>query len=356
MTIAITGTVGVPACYGGFETLVESLIDDEHGDFSVYCSSRSYLVKAKHYKGAKLHYIALRANGIQSVLYDVACLVSALFKGYKKLLILGVSGAILFPLVRRIFPKVWLVTNIDGLEWKRDKWGPCASWFLKVSERLAVNYSNVVVADNQAIADYVDNEYGVKSVVIAYGGDHAFTGNRDCLMKPYALALCRIEPENNVQLILDAFSRTDDQLIFIGNWGSSRYGRSLKKKYSSYHNLDLRDSEYDAGKLFKVRNECRLYVHGHSAGGTNPSLVEMMHFAKPIVAFDCSYNRATMENKGRYFDSFESLATCIKEKTDDSEGNELLEVAERRYTWKIVRAQYLALFPRLESSNDASSY
>ena len=344
MAIAIIGTVGVPACYGGFETLVDNLLEADRNNFSVYCSSRSYLLKSKNYKGAKLHYIALRANGIQSVLYDIACLVSALLKGYRKLLILGVSGAIIFPLIRLFFPRVWIVTNIDGLEWKRGKWGKCARWFLKVSERLAVKYSDVVVADNQAIAEYVIKEYGVQSIVIAYGGDHAIIGNTVCDTKPYALALCRIEPENNVQLILEAFSRTDDLLIFVGNWNSSKYGRSLREKYSSYLNLDLRDSEYDKEKLFKVRSECCLYIHGHSAGGTNPSLVEMMHFSKPIFAFDCPYNRASLEGKGRYFNSEDSLIECINQKIDDSEGQELLQIAQRRYTWKVVRAQYLALF------------
>ena len=347
MAIAIIGTVGVPACYGGFETLVENLLNEENSKFSVYCSSRSYLLKPKSYKGAKLYYVALKANGIQSVLYDVTCFISALLKGYKELLMLGVSGAIILPLVRFFGSKAWVVTNIDGLEWKRDKWGRCARWFLKFSEKLAVKYSNEIVADNQSIADYVLKEYGVRSVVIAYGGDHAVTQNvtnDHDHAQSYALGLCRIEPENNVQVILDAFSKTCNKLVFIGNWDSSRYGRSLKEKYSIYPNLDLRDSEYNAVKLFKVRNKCCLYIHGHSAGGTNPSLVEMMHFAKPIVAFDCSYNRASLENKGRYFNSVDSLIKCISEKADDSEGNELFEIAKRRYTWKVVRSQYLALF------------
>jgi hypothetical protein len=201
--IAVIGTVGVPACYGGFETLVENLLAEHEEDknITVYCSSKSYIEKPLKYKNAKLHYVPLNANGAQSIPYDIWSLCHAVWKGSDNILLLGVSGAICLPFIR-LFSKVRIVTNIDGLEWKRAKWSGLVKRFLKFSEKLAVKYSDVVVADNAAIADYVRNEYKIESEVIAYGGDHAVVNDLQPHDENYALALCRIEPENNVELIL----------------------------------------------------------------------------------------------------------------------------------------------------------
>lgn len=219
--IAVIGTVGLPACYGGFETLVENLVDetDNQNDISVYCSSKSYDKKLQTYKGAKLTYIPFKANGAQSIIYDITSLLHALFKRPDVVLILGVSGCIFLPFFR-LFSKAKVVTNIDGLEWRREKWGKWPKRFLKYSERLAVKHSDVVIADNKAIAEYVGEEYGVKSAVIAYGGDHAVGTEMVSSDAGFALALCRIEPENNVEMNLDAFSHIK-ALKFIVNFNSA---------------------------------------------------------------------------------------------------------------------------------------
>ena len=179
--LSIIGTVGVPACYGGFETLVENLLDEKDNQckVAVYCSSKAYTNQPPHYKNAQLYYIPLNANGAQSIPYDIWSLCHAVFKGTDNILILGVSGAICLPIIR-LFSKAKIVTNIDGLEWKRNKWSKLIQGFLKFSEKLAVKYSDVVIADNQAIADYVSQEYGVVSEVIAYGGDHAVDSRTSC--------------------------------------------------------------------------------------------------------------------------------------------------------------------------------
>lgn len=339
MKISVIGTVGLPACYGGFETLVENLVDeDEKKDISVYCSSKSYNEKLDSYKRAKLVYIPLKANGPQSIIYDIASLLHALFKRPDVVLILGVSGCVFLPFFR-LFSKAKVVTNIDGLEWRRHKWGKCAKRFLKYSEKLAVKHSNVVISDNQAIADYVQNEYGIKSTVIAYGGDHAVTKKMSKSDDGFALALCRIEPENNVEMILEAFSQTDKPLKFIGNWANSDFGRSMKSKYSTFTNIDIVDPIYDIEKLSVLRASCSFYVHGHSAGGTNPSLVEMMHFGKSILCFDCNYNSASTENKAEFFTDSDQLVKQIQSK-EVNNGEIMLEIAQRRYTWDIVRKQY----------------
>ncbi|GAB3003546.1 DUF1972 domain-containing protein [Psychrosphaera aestuarii] len=346
MNISIIGTVGVPACYGGFETLVENLLDDnsKSNEFTIYCSAKSYDEKIKNYKNAELVYLPLKANGIQSVPYDIWSILHSVFiRKSKKILILGVSGAICLPFVR-LFSKAKIVTNIDGLEWKRDKWGAWAKRFLKFSENLAVKHSDIIVADNRGIADYVTSEYEIKSEVIAYGGDHAIVQELNDCDEDYALALCRIEPENNVELILESFSRTSRNLKFIGNWDNSEYGKSLKSYYSQFSNIEIIDPIYDVHKLFLIREACKFYVHGHSAGGTNPSLVEMMHFKKPILAFDCNYNRASTEEKAYYFSDCNDLIKLIKSPEKASNGKDMKEIAQRKYTWDIVKQQYLDLF------------
>ena len=342
--ISIIGTVGIPACYGGFETLVENLVEEKcKEDITVYCSSKSYDKKLKTYKGAKLTYISLKANGPQSIIYDIVSLLCALFKRPDVILILGVSGCVILPFFR-FFSRAKVVTNIDGLEWKRGKWGKWSKRFLKFSESVAVKYSDVIVADNNGIADYINQEYGVDSEVIAYGGDHAIVKALSISDEGYALALCRIEPENNVEIILESFSKTDKKLKFIGNWDNSEFGLAMKVKYQQFENIDIVPPIYDTEKLFEIRQKCSFYVHGHSAGGTNPSLVEMMHFGKPIFAFDCSYNRASTEDIAQFFESTDALIKLINSPVAVENASNMKEIAERRYTWKIVKQQYFNLF------------
>lgn len=343
--LSIIGTVGVPACYGGFETLVENLLDEntQEKNITVYCSSKSYTDKPSNYKNANLKYIPLHANGAQSIPYDVWSLLHAVYKRTDNILILGVSGAIALPLVK-LFSNAHIVTNIDGLEWRRDKWGSFAKRFLKFSEKIAVKYSDIVVADNKGIADYVQEEYGVIPEVIAYGGDHVLVDKVELSDDDYALALCRIEPENNIEMILDSFSQTNKKLKFIGNWDNSDFGRAIKSKYEKFDNIDIMSPVYELSALFELRQKCSFYVHGHSAGGTNPSLVEMMHFGKPIFAFDCNYNRASTEDKADFFSNADSLVKLIKTKVCEINGQHMKEIAQRRYTWATVKEQYFNLF------------
>lgn len=352
--IAIIGTVGVPANYGGFESLVENLLGDntsENIKYTVFCSSKSYSEKLDSYKGAKLKYIGLNANGAQSTLYDIVSMLKTTNK-YDVALVLGVSGCVFLPIFRLWF-KNKLIVNIDGLEHRRDKWGKFAKWFLLKSEAMAVKYADVVVADNKGIKDYVTETYHTDSALIAYGGDHAERHVADDVQQQvlkdygvekdrYAISVCRIEPENNCHVILDAFSKTNKKLIYIGNWERSEYGRKLKEDYSKFPNLIIHDPEYNLDTLYALRSNAAMYIHGHSAGGTNPSLVEAMFFGKPIIAFDCIYNRATTHEQAYYFmDSKELQGIIEKEKFD---GAVMRKIAEEEYTWKKIANQYENLY------------
>jgi len=348
--------VGVPGNYGGFETLAENLVRYHSGldgsvTLTVYCSSGSYPEKSDTYLSAELKYLPLNANGLQSIFYDMWSLLSAAWNRYDTILLLGVSGAIILPIIRFISP-TRIVTNIDGIEWRRQKWRGPAKRFLKFSERIAVRYSNEVIADNDGIADYVRTAYGADCHVIAYGGDHA--GDTEAasvaeynLPEQYAFTVCRIEPENNVDVIVDAFARSGTlPLVIVGNWEKSEYGREIRRKYAVYDNLYLLDPIYHLGKLKTLRSQAYIYLHGHSAGGTNPSLVEAMSLGCPVFAFDCNFNRNTTENKALYFKSGEDLTTTLASvdpPTLAKVSNDMLEVAERRYRWNIIAQSYFEL-------------
>lgn len=352
--VAIIGTVGVPANYGGFESLVENLLGDNTSTnivYTVYCSSKSYKEEKDTYKGAKLKYIRLNANGAQSAFYDIVSMLKTTNK-YDVALILGVSGCLFLPFFRLWF-KNKIIVNIDGLEHRREKWGKFAKWFLRKSEAMAVKCADVVVTDNKGIQDYVTEVYHKDSVMIAYGGDHvarevSFDIQEKILREygvkkdNYAISVCRIEPENNCHIILEAFSKSGKKLIYIGNWDRSEYGKLLKEKYSKYTNINIHIPEYDLDTLYALRSNAEMYIHGHSAGGTNPSLVEAMFFGKPILAYDVVYNRATTDEQAYYFKSSDELLALLDK--NDLKGETMKLIAQERYMWRKIACQYENLY------------
>lgn len=355
MKIAILGTVGVPGRYGGFETLAENLVHyhkltRQVTPLTVWCSSQSKRDRPAAFESASLRYISLSANGMQSILYDMVSLLDAIRTGHDRIILLGVSGALFLPLVR-IFSRATIIANIDGIEWKRAKWNYFAQTFLRMSEWAAIRFSHAVIADNQAISDYVFEEFGKKAVVISYGGDHAHTAEPDLesvadLPSQYSFALCRIEPENNVAMILEAWTRLETPLVFVGNWDNSEYGRDLKGRFGKHGHVYLLDPVYEPSALRAIRDRATLYVHGHSAGGTNPSLVEMMQFAVPIIAHGCTFNRHTTEGRALYFENADELTTTVAALTRDEAAevsSSMNEIAQRRYTWDVIGKAYFDL-------------
>lgn len=356
--IAIIGTVGLPAKYGGFETLAEHLVSNLSNEynFTVYCSKKKYTKQERitNYKGAKLEYINLEANGVQSILYDTISILKSL-RNNDILLILGVAGAWILPFIKW-FTNKKIIISIDGIEWKRDKWSRMAKLYLWWAEKIAVKYSHYDISDNESIQDYTGLRYGTLSKVIEYGADHTLKvepNDEDCskyqfLKQDYAVKVCRIEPENNVHLVLEAFAKIKNiTLVIIGNWSNSEYGMALKSKYQSYKNIQIFDPIYNQREIDLLRGNAILYVHGHSAGGTNPSLVEAMYLALPVISFRVSYNRTTTENQAIYFSNTEELIKILQ----NISVNELLNIsknlkaiANRRYTWNLVAQKYSQLF------------
>jgi hypothetical protein len=233
--VAIVGTVGLPAGYGGFETLAANLVlyAERHNmpcAIDVYCSGRAYPDRSAEWHGAQLRYVPLDANGAISPLYDFWSMLLAGWRGADAILVLGVSGAVALPLLRLLTRSRYIV-NVDGIEWRREKWSKLASRFLRLSEAFAARFAHVVISDNQAIVDHIQDSYGRSSILIPYGGDHAADTGGSMIeaaamvansWQRYALMLCRIEPENNVHVILDSFSRDSGlPLVAVGNWQAS---------------------------------------------------------------------------------------------------------------------------------------
>lgn len=355
--VAIIGTNGIPARYGGFETLAHYLTNElsKDFDFTVYCSKiYKKSERTKSFNNSKLVYIPLKANGAQSIIYDMLSISLSWFK-YDTLLVLGTGGCIVLPFFR-FFKKTNTVVNFGGLEWKRNKWGKIGSWYLKLSERMAIKNATSVVADNQYFCNYIKDVYKKPSTLIEYGGDHTIKIQIDeqllnkypFLANDYDVSVSRAQADNNLHLLLDAYSKVPERnLVLVSNYNKFEYGRNLKNKYSHFPNLFLQDAVYIQKELDAIRSNANLYIHSHSFCGTAPSLVEAMCLGLPIIAFDVPTNHFTTEDSAIYFkdeaDLFKIISNLEKSQIGKLSHN-MLSIASNRYKWQIISNKYSELF------------
>ena len=352
MRLAIVGIRGIPNNYGGFETLAEYLVEylNNQIDITVYCSSVDMKSDLAEYNGATLKYIPVTSHGAFGILYDTLSLLSAVRK-FDKVLLLGFGGGFLMPFLKKK-NKEKITVNIGGLDWKRNKWSARARKVIKKAEELLIKNCGSVISDNIGIRDYLLQEYNRESTLIAYGGDQAmkkeitneFRDQYPFLNGNYAFIVTRIQEDNNIDLMLDAFLAQDQlPFVIVGNWNNSEYGIETKKKYLNKPNLILLDAIYNRDILDVLRSNCTLYIHGHSAGGTNPSLAEAMYLGLPVIAFASGYNEYTTGNKALYFSTAEELtgiAGNFMSVDREKIGADLKEIAERDYRWKHIAMQY----------------
>ncbi|GHV78814.1 rhamnosyltransferase [Spirochaetia bacterium] len=349
MKLAIIGTRGIPAQYGGFETLVEFLTKflSEKMDITVFCSKENKW-DSKTYNNSNLVFLPFNANGWQGIFYDSVSILKS-YKKYDKILILGCANFVM-PLMKKYKNK--FILNIGGIEWQREKWGRFIPMFIKYSERICIANSNCLIADNEGIRDYLLKTYNRKSNIIEYGGDQAervtiterYVNKHLFLTEEYILAVARIQPDNNIEMIIQSFNNIKKyKLVIIGNWNHSKYGKELRQRYQSMNTIILLDAIYDQEELNVIRSNTKLHLHGHSAGGTNPGLVEAMYLEMPIFCFDNVFNRYTTENRSMYFSTAEELHTMLMNVSDESlrtMAHNMKEIAERRYKWELIANKY----------------
>ena len=355
LRIAVLGTDGMPARSGGFETCVEQLAPRlaRRGHATrVFGSSVGRTVFAADGERLQHRYLPLRANGLWSVPYDLLNFLVC-WRRVDAMLVMGVSGGIFMPLLRRAAGERRIIVNVDGLETRRDKWTGFKRWFLERSEALAVRHAHVVVSDNQGIADMVQARYGRASTVIAYGCDHVLQlprGQAHALVQErfglvpegYLLTVARIEPENQIAEMLQAFLASPQPLyVLVGNFSATPLGRELLARYQGEPRIRFIDSLFDPQALAALRACCHIYLHGHSVGGTNPSLVEMLPYGRPLMVFDCSFNRYTLDNEGGYFTDVPSL---MRQLQCPAEGTWVPGPSlAGRYRWEAIADAYEAL-------------
>jgi glycosyltransferase involved in cell wall biosynthesis len=357
--IAILGTRGIPAKYGGFETFAEALaigLSRKGCDVTVFCERGDETPPAT-YQGVKLvHLRAPRLGPLSTIIFDLKCLLAA-SRGYDVVYMLG-YGAAPFCLIPRLFGRhVWI--NMDGVEWKRSKWSWAGRLYLRTMERIAVRVAGRVIADAAAIKDHLESRYGRldKCDVIAYGAhvtrEADAAGVERCAgVGPggYYLVVCRLEPENHVREIIAGFeaSGSPHPLVVVGGTAEpTNYVRGLLQRQGD--RVRFVGAIYDQNLLGALRFHARAYIHGHSVGGTNPSLLEAMGVGNLVIAHDNPFNREVLGPDGRYFADPGQLAENIRQ-VDELGTAERLEIAERMrgriadcYGWEQIVDQYWTL-------------
>lgn len=241
-------------------------------------------------------------------IYDLNCIRDAGKRNFDVLLFLGYTSSSVWG---RWYPgKAAIVYNMDGMEWKRSKYPALVKSFLKYAEKLAVKYSNHLVADSAAVKTYLDKKYHVCSSYIPYGAEiialeDAVILDRYGLKKTeYYMLMARMEPENNIDMILEGFTRsaTVNKIIVTGNTSNS-FGKKMLLKYRNDNRICFTGGIFNKEKVSTLRKYCRLYFHGHSVGGTNPSLLEAMADSTIIAAHENEFNRAVLQQDAFYFQS-----------------------------------------------------
>lgn len=347
--IAFIGSVGVPNCYGGFESFLEAVAPALARDgysVTVTCDTNKYIDKSIKWKGVHRKFIFLNANGFSSILHDTFAFLNT-FATHKNIVILGVSAGIFFPIFRLLcfISGCNLIVNVDGVEWRRNKYSTFKKKFLKISDFFAQLSAKNIIIDSEGLRDYLIQRKRASAIYIAYPGEKQYIKNSDVLNFDFRfiLSICRIEPENNCDLLIQGFleSNYSGFYVFIGNWNSSTYGKDLFNKYHNHPKLRLFEPIYDPNIIESYRMKCDAYLHGHSVGGTNPSLVEMLFHKAPIIAYDCIFNRLTCAEDATYFTSSSDIANSIEKNAGK---NFSLKENSMRYTINNIKKSYIDKF------------
>ncbi|GAB79031.1 Glycosyltransferase involved in cell wall bisynthesis [Austwickia chelonae] len=359
MRIAMVGTRGVPARYGGFETCVEEvgrrLVAAGH-EVIVYCRGEER--GPDEYLGMRLVWLpALPKRSLETLSHtalSVARLVA--LDEPDVALVFNAANAPLLPFLRaRGIP---VATHVDGLEWKRAKWGPAGQRYYRMAEALAVRWSDALIADAIGIQDYYEDEFSVPTELISYGAPHvertAHPGLAELglTVDGYHLVVARMEPENNVSMIVEGYTRSSAELPLVVV-GSAPYADAYIAHVKSLADSRVRflGGVWDQELLDQLYANALVYWHGHSVGGTNPSLLRAIGAGAPVNAVDVSFNREVVLGAGRYFADPQDVARLVVEAESDLAATRLRGQGSRLraadYDWDDVATRYGELCERL---------
>lgn len=360
MNIAILGTRGIPNNYGGFEQFAEflsvGLVKRGHS-VTVYNSSNHPYKKAT-YKDVTIKHIYDPEDKIGTIgqfVYDFLSIRDTHGKKFDIILQLGYTSSSIF---YKLHPtKSIIITNMDGLEYKRTKYSKMVQKFLMWAESLAVKDSHHLISDSLGIKDYILKKYSASSTYIPYGAELFNEVNRDILQKYdvqeylYHLIIARLEPENSIEMILDGFVLSDssDKFLVIGD-NRSNFARYLQNRYKQYKNIIFIGGIYDMRILDNLRYFSKLYFHGHTVGGTNPSLLEAMASNALICAHDNEFNKGILGEDAFYFCTSNDVSRVIKETLYKKHSQYIQKNRDKilkHYRWEMIINEYEKIFIEL---------
>ncbi|HBF87652.1 MAG TPA: glycosyl transferase [Bacteroidales bacterium] len=370
MKIAILGTRGIPNKYGGFEQFAENLSTQlvQRGHRVIVYSPHFHDSNEPLYKGVeiiKINSPEKFLHGAANFVYDNRCIDNVMNQDIDIALVCGYASSVFSSKKMSKSKKPIFVVNVDGLEWARPKWSFITKKMIRWAEKRIAKSNIHLVTDHQIIKEYYHNTYKVDSSYISYGADVPINFDESALLKynlnpqKYMLAISRIEPDNNIELIINGFllSKTDNPLVIVGNC-NTKFGKILTKKYASFNSIKFIGSVFEKPILDNLRYYSNIYFHGHSVGGTNPSLLEAMACGTYIVSHDNIYNRAIIESNGAFFKSPSNISQIINnpkaiEDQRSSFGELNIQKIKNEFSWKKIVDEYENLFFRLSNTQKA---
>lgn len=358
MKIGIIGTRGIPNNYGGFEQFAEllsiSLVKKNHS-VTVY-NTEDHPFKENNYKGVNIIHCYNPEGKIGTVaqfIYDFKCIIDSRKRNFDIILQLGyTSSSIWYFLLPK---KSLIITNMDGLEWKRTKYTGIVKSYLKFAEKLAVKKSDYLISDSIGIQEYLKKKFKVNSKYIAYGSSLFKDSNVNLLdeyqIKPYEynLLIARIEPENSIDIIIKGVneSKSSIPLLVIGNYDRNNYGRELYEKYKKSKKILFLGAIYNSEKIDNLRYFSQLYFHGHTVGGTNPSLLEAMGCKCLIIAHKNKFNSSVLQEDAFYFKDYKDVSNysdTIKREDEKNKISNNLDKITKYYNSENINNIYETFF------------
>ncbi len=358
MQIALVGTRGVPARYGGFETCVEEvgrrLVERGH-DVLVYCRERG---PAEHLGMRRVEVPAVRQKALETLSSTAVAVVDVLRRRPDVVVLFNAANAPLLPLLRA--GRVPVATHVDGLEWRRAKWSGAGRRYYRGAEALAVRWSDALIADAAGIKQYYVDEFDAGSHEIAYGAPILSDPGCDLLVRlgltsgGFHLVVARFEPENHVDLVVAGYRRSaaTRPLVVVGAAPyADRHTARVRAAAAGDDRVRLIGAVWDQRLLDQLYANAFTYLHGHSVGGTNPSLLRAMGAGTATLAYDVVFNRDVLHDAGWYFGTPEEVAALVE--AAEAAPEQTAERARRclararRYDWDEVAKQYEQLCEQL---------